>query len=59
MASLIKLWEKIWEFQYAFKYVHQTPIIVNKVILLIKDVGWYGSVNFGGKSFDSVHLILS
>ena len=29
-----------------------------EIRLLIKeDVGWYGRANFGGKSFDSVHLI--
>ena len=37
--------------------MHQILIIVNKDRLLNKaDVGWYGSANFAGKLFDSVHL---
>ena len=47
----------MWEFPQACKHVHQILIIVNKDRFLNKaDVGWYGSANFAGKLFDSVHL---
>ena len=50
--------KNFWEYQYAFKYVHQRLIIVNKDYIVNKeDIGWYGRANFGGNSFDSVHLI--
>ena len=49
--------ENLWEFPQACKYVHQILIIVNEDRLLNKaDVGWYGSANFAGKLFHSVHL---
>ena len=27
------------------------------MLLIKEDVGWYGRANFGGKSFDFVHMI--